>query len=583
MTKDCLWWYDGDPTNGNAVAPVLNGRKGWVNFAPPLLSGPTTTFSIDDAPPAQYYLVGARQIVPFKNRLLFFGPVIQTSAPNSQIYLQDTIIFSQNGTPYYTASFTGSPTSAATAFTPLLTPTNQSAAPNAYFEDVTGYGGFLTAGYAQPITTANPNEDVLIVGFSNRQARLIYTGIGILPFAFFIINSEYGASNPFAAITMDRGVHALGDRGIVLTSQIESQRTDLEIPDAVFEFDLFNNGTQRLTAQRNFIDEWIYFTFPSNQNTWRFPCQTLQYNYRDASWGMFNETYTTYGQFRSSSGLIWATVGEFYPTWDEWTVPWDAGSSSLEQPKVIAGNQQGFVMIRQANTGEGNSLYIQNIVGNVVTSPDHCLNDGDFIVISGVIGTIGSSVNGLIFQVVTNADDPNTFMINPSAGTGTYVGGGVIKRMYVPFIQSKQFPVAWELARKTRLGPQQYLFTTTNNSQVTLYIYLSQNGSSPYNFGPIVPATNVQNGALIYSTILYTCPESTNLGLTPANTNLNLITALQQDQTWHRMNTSLLGDTVQIAITLSEDQMKDPTFTNQFTEIELHGFILDVLPSQLLA
>jgi hypothetical protein len=77
VTKDCLRWYDGDPTNGSPIAPVLNGRKGWVNFAPPLLSGPTTTFSIDDAPPAQYYLVGARQIVPFKDRLLFFGPVIQ--------------------------------------------------------------------------------------------------------------------------------------------------------------------------------------------------------------------------------------------------------------------------------------------------------------------------------------------------------------------------------------------------------------------------------------------------------------------------------------------------------------------------
>jgi hypothetical protein len=62
-----------------------------------------------------------------------------------------------------------------------------------------------------------------------------------------------------------------------------------------------------------------------------------------------------------------------------------------------------------------------------------------------------------------------------------------------------------------------------------------------------------------------------------------MVTGVQQSQIWHRMNTSLLGDTVQIGFTLSDEQMQDITLSNQFTEIELHGFILDVNPSQLLA
>ena len=49
------------------------------------------------------------------------------------------------------------------------------------------------------------------------------------------------------------------------------------------------------------------------------------------------------------------------------------------------------------------------------------------------------------------------------------------------------------------------------------------------------------------------------------------------------MNTSLIGDTVQIGFTLSNDQMIDTDFNNQFTEIELHGFVLDVSQSQMLA
>ena len=143
------------------------------------------------------------------------------------------------------------------------------------------------------------------------------------------------------------------------------------------------------------------------------------------------------------------------------------------------------------------------------------------------------------------------------------------------------------MSRKTRLNFQQYLLTRTPNGQITLFIYLSQNEVGPealgYNAGPIVPDISTQNNSLIYSSVLYTCPESTNLGLTPANTNLQMVTAFAQQQIWHRINTSLLGDTVQLGFTMSDAQMRDPTFSNQFAEIELHSMIIDVSPSQLLA
>ena len=60
-------------------------------------------------------------------------------------------------------------------------------------------------------------------------------------------------------------------------------------------------------------------------------------------------------------------------------------------------------------------------------------------------------------------------------------------------------------------------------------------------------------------------------------------TAKTQRQIWHRMNTSLIGDTVQIGFTLSDSQMRDTTLNNQFAEIEFHSAILDVTPSQMLS
>ncbi len=589
ITKDCIRWYDGDPTNGSSTAPVLNGIKGWVNFMPPLSR---SSFSIANLPSAQYYLVGARMIIPFKDRLCFIGPVVQTSSVGSQVYLQDTVIYSQNGTAFYTASFTGDPSFATTVFNPILVPVEQSATAGAYWCDQTGFGGFITAGIDQPIISVSSNEDVLVMGFNpSFQIRFAYTGNDIIPFNFYIINSEMGTSSTFSTINLDRGIMSRGERGFVITSQTQTNRFDLEVPDEVFQISLLNNGNERFCAQRDFINEWVYFTYPSNEIAYKFPNQTLQYNYRDDSWAIMRECYTTYGSFRKQSGFTWQTVGTVYPTWSAWNAPWNAGASTLLQPEVIGGNQQGFIMVRDDGTNEGNSLYIRDIVAATVTSPDHCLNNGDYIVISGALGTVAAEVNGKIFSV--SNPTTNTFVLNPPLSSGfTYLGGGVIKRMYVPFIQSKQFPPSWGLARKTRLGPQQYLLTSTSNGEITLLIYLSQNADDAYNAGPIVPLPNSVNNSLIYSTVLYTCVESCNLGLTPANSSLQMIANINQAgtnayspqaQIWHRVNTSLVGDTVQVGFTLSDAQMRDTFFRHQFTEIEFHGFILDVNPSQVLA
>jgi hypothetical protein len=558
-TKDCIRWYNGDPVN-DPDAGTFTTNRGWVNFCPPLTTGDVGTFSIADLPPAKYYLVGARMAVPFKDRLIFFGAVVQSST-TGPFYLQDTIVYSQNGTPYYTTSFpyaTVNPSPSiipTTSFTPILLPTNQTAQPSSWWENATGFGGFLSAGYARPITSVSINEDALIVGLADRQTRLLYSGNDIVPFNFYVINSELGSDSTFSTITLDRGVLSVGGRGIILTSQTASQRVDLQIPDQVFQIKLTDAGSRRVCAQRDFINEWIYFSYPANQFESAFPTETLQYNYRDDSWAMFRESYTTYGTIRRVTGQTWNTLADSL-TWNNWSTPWDSGISELLQPLVIGGNAQGFIMIRTGTTEEGKSLYIQDFgASSVVTSPDHCLNN-DYIIISDALGAIGDEVNNNIY-LATRIDD-DTFRVSPSFTDADYLGGGLITRMYVPYVQTKQFPAAWDMSRKTRLGNQQYLLTTTNNAQITLLIFLSQDSSNPYNIGPIVPTPGGDNNTLVYSTVLYTCPESTNLGLTPANTNLQMPTAQSQSQIWHRINTSLLGDTVQLGFTLSDEQMRSP-------------------------
>jgi len=156
QSGDGIRWYDGDPTNATGLPTTTS--TGWVNFAPPLTS---TTVSIDGGTEGLYYLVGAQAVLPFKDRLLFFSPFIQTSGGNP-IQLQDTVIWCWNGTPYYNA----------------LTPSGETfdTTSSNWYVDQTGKGGYLSAGIRQPIVTVNNNEDVLLIGFTSIQTRLSYTG-----------------------------------------------------------------------------------------------------------------------------------------------------------------------------------------------------------------------------------------------------------------------------------------------------------------------------------------------------------------------------------------------------------------------
>lgn len=631
--QDGIKWYDGDPTSATGI-PTGTGL-GWVNFMPPLTA---TSVSINGSPSRLYYLVGALAIVPFKDRLLFFSPWIQATT-GAAIQLQDTVIWSWNGTPYYNA----------------LVPFNQSFDVRAYYVDQTGLGGFLAAGISQPIISIGNNQDALIVGFGGdgRKTRFVYTGNDLFPFLFFNINSELPSASTYSAITLDKGVIDIGQYGIVMTDQQSAQRIDLDIPDEIFQIKATDNGALRVNAARDFKNEWIYFSYPYDGNLWKFPTQTFLFNYRDNTWAILYENFTAHGRFRPVMTRNWTTIGEQFGSWNNWREPWNSGSESTLYTDIIAGNPQGYVLVLDQGTNEGVSgtiAAVANDGGNTrITSINHCVlasnsntgtgdylyitgfpvltsiitdiislgtfthlfsvnnfQRGDFVTISGVVGM--TELNGNTYQIISRTSvgininvDSTNFTPYVSGGTVTgvsdaligkvvtitdvnnftidipfskfpnpYIGLAKYTRLSQPFLETKQFQVYWNEGRQTRLSSQKYLFDTTAWGEVTVNIYLNQDEDNAWN-DPVV--AGIPNG-LIYSQIVYTCPESTNLGLTPTNVNLQMPTAVSQSQIWHRFNTSLLGDTFQIGITLNDDQMRD--LTTATSEVVLHGMQLTV-------
>lgn len=624
--QDGIRWYDGDPTAATGLP--TSTLSGWVNFAPPLTA---LTVSIDGSPAAKYYLVGALAIVPFKDRLIFFSPWIQ-AVGGLPFQLQDTALWSWNGTPYYSA----------------LTPVNQTSDPRAYYVDQTGLGGYQPAGIALPIATVSNNEDVLLVGFGGvgRKTRFVYTGNDLQPFLWYTINSELPSDSTFSSVSLDRGALDIGAYGIAMTDQQSSTRIDLDIPDSVFQIQALNNGVQRVNAVRDFQNEWIYFSYPIYTSPWKFPTRTFLFNYRDNTWSILYENYTTHGTYRPLLRKSWLTTG--FATWNTWREPWNSGAGSPLYPNIVAGNPQGYVLMQGEGTGEGISGTIQAIAadanGNTqITSIDHCVQIGDYLYVNGVLNLLSSTITAITLGATTVITTVNFFVIGQSVtisgvvgttelngnsytviaangvsitlqvdstaftayvsgGVATYtfngsigrvistasanvfvldilvplfnptgyLGRGKFTRLSQPLMQTKAFNPYWDQGRQARLSVQKYLLDITFNSQVTVNVYLSQDPDNPWNDPQNNPAPN----GLVYSQIMYTCPESTNIGLTAANTNLQMPTAQSQLQIWHRFNTSMIGDTIQVGLTLSDPQMR--TFGYATSEITLHGIHLSV-------
>lgn len=410
--EDGIKWYDGDPTSGTGL-PTGTGL-GWVNFAPPLTA---STVSINNLPPRLYYLVGALAIVEFKDRLLFFSPYVQAST-GVAIQLADTVIWSWNGTPYYTVSSI-TVTAGVSTYTPSLVPTNQTADPTAYYVDQTGKGGWLSAGIAQPIATVNSNEDVLLVGFSGngRKTRFVYTGNDLQPFLFFSINSELPSGSTFSAVSLDRGVIDVGQYGIAMTDQQSSQRVDLDIPDSVFQIQGLNHGIERVSGIRDFFREWIYFSYPVNTSRWTFPTQTFLFNYRDNTWGIFYENFTAHGTYRERTKRSWQTLP--FKTWNSWREPWNAGSSSPFFPEIVGGTPEGYVLIKGQGTYEAASGTILNIINfgglTQIKSVNHCVSSttigvGDYLLVDGATGIPPTAtITAIVNSVPTIVNAVNTF------------------------------------------------------------------------------------------------------------------------------------------------------------------------------
>lgn len=379
----------------------------WVNYNPPIN---TTTA-----------LMGALLIFAYRGYLVFLNTTEGNEATSQNF--PNRARWTQVGTPYYSQPVP-------------ITPNIQTVDVKAARDDLFGRGGANDAPTSEAIIGAAFIRDILIVYFERSTWRLRFVNNAQNPFVWERINIELGADSCFSTVPFDKGLMAIGNRGIVMSDANDTVRIDDKIPDDVFNIRQANNGLERVYGIRTFRKRLVFWTIPSTSNAMgTFPDLVLVYNYDTKNWSYFDDTFTCFGYFYpTGTAQTWADMTD---SWKSYDLPWNSGIESQGEETIIAGNQQGFIFKLDQTSGENSpSLNISGIASGVVTSTNHNLPDGSWISLSSVVGTTsadGVSLNSRNFKVANPSMNANTFTLTefkPIAAPNASPGGTELTYSY---------------------------------------------------------------------------------------------------------------------------------------------------------
>lgn len=438
-----------------------------------------------------------------------------------------------------------------------------------WIDTVQGFGGYIDAPTNEAIVTAQFLYDRLIVYFERSTWELVYTGNQVLPFTWQQINTELGAESTFSQVPFDKVVLAIGDVGVHACSGTNVERVDQNIPQKVFDFHNADNGTERIVGIRDFFVEMVYWSIPDNtrDSTYPFNNQVLTYNYKTGSWGINDDSITAFGYFQAATSAS-DTWQQRDITWADATDTWRGAPLQAYFRNVVAGNQQGYVFIVDADEPSNcEALQITNVtLTSSVVATIKCYNhnlvegyggEGDYIYIQNMQGI--TELNDMVFPVnsVTDADT-FTIRIDDLGASGTYTGGGTITRVSNIDIHTKQYNFYVDQGRNSAINKIDFFLDKTSGGEFTVDYFASSSELSMVDAGIIT-------GALLGTSVVETSPYP------------NVTLENSQNRLWHTLYPCVNGESVQLRIYMSEGQLLDYDIAS--SDFALHAMVIYANPT----
>ena len=527
-TDDGIWYYNGTT---------------WTNLTPDV--NPITIFA-SPAGTSTNYVKTAKIIVAFYGRLLLLNVVEETMEVNvanrHQYYFPNRVRFSWQGDPTQTGAWLENNQNIGAVFG--------------------AGGGYLDAATTEAIVSAEFIKNRLIVYFERSTWELAYTGNQLEPFTWQKLNTELGSESTFSTVPFDKVILSVGNTGVHECNGSNVQRIDRQIPDKIFQIQYKRAGTARVQGIRDYYAEMVYWAMPSIaiSSADTFPNRVLVFNYNTGTWAYNDDCITSFGYFEQQTDVTWNSTTQ---TWQQYVGTWLSGIQQSEFRQVIAGNQEGFVYIINADIARNAAvMQLTNLAPITATAAEvtatiinHTLHPGDYFQITDPVNTSG--LGSGIFMVKRRTDDDNIVFDAPFM-LAAYRGGGTVARVSNLNIQSKQWNPYRKDNKNVSIGKIDFAVQSTAAGQVTVDYSPSSTSLS------MIQEAQTTN-AILGNNVLETSPYT----LYPLES--------EQDTLWHRIYFDSDGTSIQIYIYYSDAQIRDPNIA--FADFQLEGLVLNTIPT----
>jgi hypothetical protein len=528
-TDDGIWYYNG---------------AAWTNLTPDV--SPITIFS-SSAPTINSYVKSCKIIMKFYGRLLLLNVVEETADHAHQYFFPNRVRYSWDGDPTNTGAWLED---------------------NQNIGAVFGAGaGHQDAATTEAIISAEFIKNRLIVYFERSTWELAYTGNKLDPFRWQKLNTELGSEGAFSTVPFDKVVLSIGNTGVHACNGSNVERIDRQIPDKIFQIQNKREGVLRIHGIRDYYPEMVYWAFPSITGGANdtFPNRVLVYNYNTNTWAFNDDCITVFGYFEQQNDVTWASTTL---TWAQYTATWTSGIQQSEFRQVIAGNQEGFVYLINADiarnapvmqltdlTAAGFSVNPLEVTATIV---NHTLHPQDYFQIKDPLNTTG--LNNEIVQVKRRGVAPlvpeNTVVFDAPRFLAAYLGGGTVARVSNLFIQSKQWNPYRKSNKNVSIAMIDFAVGSTAAGQVTVDYSPSSTQLSMIQEGQL---TNTLLGSNILDTAPYPLYDLES----------------EQDTLWHRVYLNSDGMSIQITIYYSDAQIRNPAIA--FEDFRIEGLVLNTI------
>lgn len=563
-TDDPIWYT----SDGSTWVSIKTAAANSFYFMPVYSGSP-------QAPYTGAYVLTARIIVAFRNRLVFLNTVENDNANH------DSVIANGNNTNYPQRarySFNGSPLAVNAWYEP-----NQSDSSG----NIAAGAGFIDATTDEIIVSAEFIKDRLIVYFERSTWELAYTGNEQLPFVWNKLNDQLGSQSLFSSIPFDKQVLTVGETGVHACNGSNVDRIDRKIPELVFTLTVQNQNSERIAGIRDFQNEVVYWAIPADNNpntALNWNNEIVLYNYVNNTWALFDDSFTAFGYLDQSLDLSWQNSAPI--TWAEANFSW-VDNVQTDERTILAGNQEGFVMqiLPQPFPRNSASLQVTNIAidgvngfltltivnHNLSESATTAIYEGDYIALedqtsgdTGMTNVYVDTTNILGIYPVVEVTDANTVVVQmqpyqltgqPFAASGDYLGGATAARVSNTVLESKQWNPYDKEDRNLFLQRINFLVTKTDYGQITADYFPSSTKLPMIGEGQA-------SGSIMGNGILETSPYSATFYPLEA----------QQERLWHPVYFQTTGECIQLFMYMNDSQMRNPNIT--WSDLEIHAFLL---------